>query len=118
MLYEVLTGRLPFTGPPAQVLTSKVVDPIFARPTAFYLFTLPAWQLVTGWMLTLGVFVCGVCGAFVVISGGTRVLSRGKGDPGTAAWRGLSIGFGLLLAFTRANPYLTRSPYVVKWSGR
>lgn len=30
----------------------------------------------------------------------------------------LSIGFGLLLAFTRRNPYLTRSPYVVKWSGR
>jgi cell division protein FtsW len=30
----------------------------------------------------------------------------------------ISIGFGLLLAFTRRNPYLTRSPYVVKWSGR
>jgi cell division protein FtsW len=30
----------------------------------------------------------------------------------------LSIGFGLLLAFTRRNPYLHRSPYVVKWSGR
>jgi cell division protein FtsW len=28
----------------------------------------------------------------------------------------LSIGFGLLLAFTRRNPYLTRSPYVVRWS--
>jgi cell division protein FtsW len=30
----------------------------------------------------------------------------------------LSIGFGLLLAFTRRNPYLHRSPYVLKWSGR
>ncbi len=30
----------------------------------------------------------------------------------------LSIGFGLLLAFTRRNPYLTRSPYVVRWSNR
>lgn len=30
----------------------------------------------------------------------------------------LSIGFGLLLAFTRKNPYLLRSPYVVKWSSR
>ena len=29
----------------------------------------------------------------------------------------LSIGMGLLLAFTRRNPYLHRSPYVVKWSG-
>jgi cell division protein FtsW len=30
----------------------------------------------------------------------------------------LCIGTGLLLAFTRRNPYLVRSPYVVKWSGR
>ena len=29
----------------------------------------------------------------------------------------LSIGFGLMLAFSRRNPYLHRSPYVVKWSG-
>jgi cell division protein FtsW len=30
----------------------------------------------------------------------------------------LAIGLGLLLAFTRRNPYLNRSPYVVKWGGR
>ena len=29
-----------------------------------------------------------------------------------------AIGMGLLLAFARRNPYLTRSPYVVKWSGK
>ena len=29
----------------------------------------------------------------------------------------LSIGMGLLLAFTRRNPFLTRSPYVVRWNG-
>jgi cell division protein FtsW len=29
----------------------------------------------------------------------------------------LSIGMGLLLAFTRRNPYLKRSPYKVRWSG-
>ena len=27
----------------------------------------------------------------------------------------LSIGMGLLLAFTRRNPFLTRSPYIVTW---
>jgi len=30
----------------------------------------------------------------------------------------LSVGMGLLLAFTRRNPFLTRSPYVVRWSER
>jgi len=37
---------------------------------------------------------------------------------GGSSMLALSIGFGLLLAFTRRNPFLTRSPYVVKWSGR
>jgi cell division protein FtsW len=37
---------------------------------------------------------------------------------GGSSMLALCIGFGLLLAFTRKNPYLTRSPYVVKWSGR
>ena len=30
----------------------------------------------------------------------------------------LCFGFGLLLALTRRNPYLKRSPYVVKWAQR
>ena len=35
---------------------------------------------------------------------------------GGSSMLALSIGCGLLLAFTRKNPYLLRSPYVVKWS--
>jgi cell division protein FtsW len=34
---------------------------------------------------------------------------------GGSSMLALSAGFGLLLAFTRKNPYLLRSPYVVKW---
>jgi cell division protein FtsW len=36
---------------------------------------------------------------------------------GGSSMLALSIAMGLLLAFTRRNPYLTRSPYVVKWNG-
>jgi cell division protein FtsW len=35
---------------------------------------------------------------------------------GGSSMLALSMGFGLLLAFTRRNPYLRRSPYVVRWS--
>ncbi|WOK38311.1 putative peptidoglycan glycosyltransferase FtsW [Sphingomonas sp. C3-2] len=37
---------------------------------------------------------------------------------GGSSMLALSFGFGLLLAFTRRNPYLVRSPYVVRWNGR
>ena len=36
---------------------------------------------------------------------------------GGSSMLALCIGTGLLLAFTRRNPYLMRSPYVVKWNG-
>jgi cell division protein FtsW len=36
---------------------------------------------------------------------------------GGSSMLALSISMGLLLAFTRRNPYLSRSPYVVKWGG-
>ncbi|URD59650.1 putative lipid II flippase FtsW [Sphingomonas sp. KRR8] len=36
---------------------------------------------------------------------------------GGSSMLALSIGMGLLLAFTRRNPYLKRSPYVVTWNG-
>src|SRR5450755_4876852 len=42
------------------------VDPIFGRPLAFYLFTLPAWQLIAGWLLTVGVITCAIAGLFVL----------------------------------------------------
>ena len=49
------------------------LDPIFGRPLTFYLFTLPAWQLITGWLMTLAVVVCAMAVLFVVVTGGTRV---------------------------------------------
>src|SRR5262245_26195895 len=55
---------------------SGTVDPIFGKPIVFYLFTLPVWQLVTGWILTLAVIVGVVAAFFVVVTGGTELLTR------------------------------------------
>ena len=38
-------------------------DPIFGRSLGFYLFTLPAWQLIAGWLLALAVLICDSCSA-------------------------------------------------------
>ena len=45
---------------------ASMLDPIFGRPLAFYLFTLPAWQLVSGWLMTLSVLVGAMAAFFVV----------------------------------------------------
>jgi uncharacterized membrane protein (UPF0182 family) len=86
----------------------QLLDPIFGRPLPFYLFTLPAWELITGWLLTLAFLVCAIAGFFIVISGGTRILARARASEGVAAWRGLSIGIAALLLIFAARMYLGR----------
>ena len=50
-------------------VTGGVVDPIFGKPLNFYLFTLPAWQLISGWLLTLAVLTCAVAVVLTLING-------------------------------------------------
>ncbi|MCW2362694.1 cell division protein FtsW [Sphingobium xanthum] len=74
-------------------------------------------------MATSGlVFVMGVQ---AVINMGVNIHifpSKGMTLPfisyGGSSMIALCSGIGLLLAFTRRNPYMSRSPYVVTWSGR
>src|SRR2546423_10932780 len=76
-----------------------IVDPIFGRPLPFYLFTLPAWQLATGWLLTLALIACGVAIFFIVVTGGTRLVPRGRAAQGAAARPRPSDSFSALLLF-------------------
>src|ERR1700686_1284448 len=52
-----------------------VVDPIFGKPLNFFLFSLPAWQLMAGWLLTLSLIACALAVFFILITGGVRVLT-------------------------------------------
>jgi uncharacterized membrane protein (UPF0182 family) len=84
-------------------------DPIFERPLSFYLFILPAWQLLSGWLLTLAATVTAVAALLIVFAGRIRVLPKGRIGPAqTRLWRGLSIGVGTLLLVLAARVYLAR----------
>jgi uncharacterized membrane protein (UPF0182 family) len=84
-------------------------DPIFGRPLSFYLFVLPAWQLLSGWLLTLVVIATAIAALFVVMAGGARVLSPGGfATAQTRLWRGTSIGVSALLLVLAARVYLGR----------
>ena len=53
----------------------SVVDPIFGKPLNFFLFTLPAWQLISGWLLTLAIITCVLAVFFILITGGAGALA-------------------------------------------
>ena len=96
MMSDWTTFALYLNQPPP---VNPALDPIFGRPTTFYLFTLPVWQLVAGWLTSLAVIVGVVAVFFAVVAGGARVLTRDKAGSHSAL-RGLSIAAaGVLLAF-------------------
>jgi len=88
--------------------TSSTVDPIFGKSLHFYLFTLPAWQLVTGWLLTLAVIACAVALFFVFITGSTRVFAGRAGRSLPLPWRGFSIAFACCLPILAMRVYIGR----------
>jgi uncharacterized membrane protein (UPF0182 family) len=93
---------------PASAAAGHVADPIFGRPLAFYLFTLPVWQLAAGWFLRLALLIFAMGLFFFVTSGGNRVLRgrRAPADTGTA--RGLALAGSLLLLAMAWQVYLGR----------
>ena len=88
--------------------TGGVVDPIFGKPLNFFLFTLPAWQLIAGWLLTLAVIACLLTVFFVLITGGSRVLAGRLSRHVTLPWRGLSIALAFLLLILAMRVYISR----------
>jgi uncharacterized membrane protein (UPF0182 family) len=88
--------------------TGGVVDPIFGRPINFYLFTLPAWQFITGWLLTLAVLACVIAVFFVFATGSSRMLVGRRGRHISLAWREFSMAFGFFLLILAMRAYIAR----------
>src|SRR5450631_794938 len=88
--------------------TGGVVDPNIGKPLNFFLFALPAWQLIAGWLLTLAVIICALAVFFILITGGTRVLAGHLSRSVTLPWRGFSIAFAFLLLILAMRVYIGR----------
>ena len=88
--------------------TATIADPIFNRPLGFYLFTLPAWQMMAGWLLTLAVLVCVLSVLFLIAAGGGRALGGRFGGANSLPWRGVSIAAGFLLFALAIREYVGR----------
>jgi uncharacterized protein len=92
----------------AQRAMTGAVDPIFSKSISFYLFTLPAWQFITDWLLTLGVVACLIAFVFVFVTGSTRMFSGRRGGYISLPWRGFSIAFAFFLLILATRVYIAR----------
>jgi hypothetical protein len=88
--------------------SGSITDPIFGKPLNFFLFTLPALQLILSWLLTLSVITCVAALLFAVIAGGARAIDKRRAFIAPSPWRGLSLAAAPLLLLLAANVYLAR----------
>lgn len=94
---------------PAAAAAARMADPIFGKPLSFYLFALPAYDLVSGWLLTLAIIACAVAIFFAVVSGGTRLVAGRRAEaPASPSWRGVSVAFALVLVVLAWRVFLSR----------
>ena len=105
-----MTGQWPtlalfWYAPPA---ITSAADPVFAKPLGFFLFTLPAWQLISGWLLTLAIATCAFAALFLFLTSGSRTLETRRITYGSSPWRGLSLGISFLLVVVAIRIYLER----------
>jgi uncharacterized protein len=99
-----------YGGAAAADAVAQARDPILGRPVAFYLFTLPAWELIAGWLTTLAI-IAALMALFFRLSSGTagprlsvRALPRAN-PPGA---RGLALTWAVLLLAFAAQVYIGR----------
>ncbi|HWZ44612.1 MAG TPA: UPF0182 family protein [Candidatus Saccharimonadales bacterium] len=104
MMAEWPSLALYWHAPPA----AGAADPIFGKPVDFYLFTLPVWQLLAGWLMTLAVVTCVAAVVFIFISASTRALAERRDSYSLLPWRGFSITFAFLLLAMALRVYIGR----------
>ena len=88
--------------------TGSVADPIFGKSLNFFLFTLPAWQLIDNWLLALAIATCAVAVLFLIITSGARSLAKRHITYGSSPWRALSATAAFLLLVLAITVYVNR----------
>jgi uncharacterized protein len=111
MMEEWTTFALFWNRPAAIAARSaaSAADPIFGRPSEFYLFTLPAWQLVTTWLSTLAVIVLVAAVLALLATEGEQVLTLRRGAAGRPRPYGpVSFALSGVLLVMAARVFLSR----------
>jgi uncharacterized protein len=89
--------------------TTGAADPIFGKPLSFFLFNLPAYQLISGWLLSIAVITALMALVFMLITGGSRAIAARRNEyVPPLPWRGFSITFALVLLVLALRLYLDR----------
>ena len=88
--------------------SASFADPIFGRPLSFYLFTLPAWETLASWLMSVAVILLLVALFFFSIAGGVRMLRGRTAKASPQGFRGLAVTWAFVLLVVAAQVWIGR----------
>src|SRR5688572_10029986 len=93
-------------------IATPAVDPIFGKPISFYLFTLPLYELISSWLITLSfVALCAAIVFSLFTIPNTLMKSTGPTRSGKP-FGAVSIALAVFLVVLAWRVYLSRFPYL------
>ena len=87
-------------------------DPIFNKPLGFYLFSLPVYDLLSGWATTLAFVILCAAIAYSLLAVPQNLLKTARQESARMPWAAISLALALLLSLVAWSTYLSRFPYL------
>lgn len=93
---------------------TTLADPIFGKPTGFYLFTLPVYEVISSWLLYLAIIILIAAVAYAALAATQETMATGSRN--TKAWRTgvaiVSYPLAACLLLIAWQTLLSRYPYL------
>ena len=88
------------------------LDPIFNKPLGFYLFSLPVYDAVSSWLVTLAVVLLVAAIGYALLTLPEKVLKVANRTVSGTAFAAVSVALSALLLSLAWRTYLSRFPYL------
>ena len=87
---------------------ASVADPVLGRPLNFYLLTLPAWQLLAGWITVMAVLVLAMATVLHMMRSRPQIHEFHFADTHRGLWSGLYAAVSFVLLAFSLRAWLSR----------
>lgn len=91
---------------------AAAADDVFHKPLGFYLFSLPFYDLVSGWLIVLAFVVLCAAIAYSLLALPQKVLKIAGKHTGTKSFSVVSCALAVFLSLLAWRTYLSRFPYL------
>ena len=89
-----------------------MLDPIFHKPVSFYLFSLPLYDLISSWLITLSFVVLCASIAYSLLAAPAKVSQANGASTGRRSFAAVSVALAAFLVLLAWQTYLSRFPYL------